>query len=77
MTSSADPELDLDPIDWEQLRLLAKLTPGERIMAMARTSAFSRALLRGAFRRRYPDLSIEEVNRMMARYLERLKEQGL
>ncbi len=43
-------ELELDPVDWEQLRLLAKLTPGERMMAMAQTSAFSRALLRGAFR---------------------------
>ena len=42
-------ELELDPVDWEQLRLLAKLTPGERMMAMAQTSAFSRALLRGRF----------------------------
>jgi hypothetical protein len=70
-------ELELDPVDWEQLRLLAKLTPGERIMAMARTSAFSRALLRGAFRRRYPDLPIEEINRMMMRYVDTLKEKGL
>ena len=70
-------ELELDPVDWEQLRLLAKLTPGERMMAMAQTSAFSRALLRGAFRRRYPDLSIEEVNMKMFYYLESLKEKGL
>ncbi len=44
---------------------------------MAQTSAFSRALLRGAFRRRYPDLPIEEVNMRMFRYLEGLKEKGL
>lgn len=70
-------ELELDPVDWEQLRLLAKLTAGERMLSMAQTSAFNRALLRGAFRRRYPDLSIEEVNMMMFRYLEGLKEKGL
>jgi hypothetical protein len=77
MTLTPELEIDLDPIDWEQLRLLAKLTPGERIMAMAQTSAFSRALLRGAFRRRYLDLPIQEVNMLMFRYLEGLKEKGL
>ncbi len=41
-------ELELAPVDWEQLRLLAKLTPGERMMAMAQTSAFQpRAAARG------------------------------
>jgi lambda repressor-like predicted transcriptional regulator len=70
-------QLQFDPIDWEQMRILARLTPGERMMAMARASAFGRALLRGAFRRRYPDLPIEEINMRMLRYLESLKERGL
>lgn len=69
-------ELELEPVDWEQMRLLSKLTPGERMMAMARASAFSRALLRGAFRRRYPGLPIEEINMLMFRYIERQKERG-
>lgn len=70
-------ELQLDPIDWEQMRLLAKLTPGERMMAMARASAFSRALLRGAFQTRFPDLPLEEINMMMFRYIEKQKERKL
>lgn len=67
-------DLQLDPIDWEQLRLLAKLTPGERMMAMAQASAFSRALLRGALQTRFPDLPLEEINMMLYVYVEKQKE---
>lgn len=42
-------ELDLDPIDWKQLELLAQLTPAERALAMMRAQAFVMAGLRGAF----------------------------
>ncbi len=61
--------LQLDPIDWPQLYLLAKLTPGQRMLAMAQTSAFARGILRGAFRRRFPDRSMAEINMMMLDYL--------
>jgi len=67
----------LDPIDWDDLRRLARLTPGQRLLGMARASAFSRALLRGAFRRRYPDRSIEELNMLLMRYVEAEKERSL
>ncbi len=67
----------LDPVDGEHLRRMAALTPGQRMLAMAEVSAFQRGLLRGAFRRRYRDLPIEEINMLMFRYIEDLKARGL
>jgi hypothetical protein len=49
-------ELELEPVDWEQLELLARLTPAERALAMMRAQAFVMAGLRGAFARRFPEL---------------------
>jgi hypothetical protein len=71
LSPNSDPknQLQLDPVDWPQLYLLAKLTPGQRILAMAQASAFARSILRGAFRRRFPDRSITEINRLMMEYL--------
>ena len=63
-------EFQFDPIDWQQMQIMAKLTPEERMMAMAQASAFGHALLRGAFRTRFPDLSLHEINMMMLRYIE-------
>ena len=68
-TGEAAYQLQLDPIDWAQLYLLAKLTPGQRMLAMAQASVFARGILRGAFRRRFPDLSMAEINMMMLEYL--------
>lgn len=71
-------DLDLlDPVDWEHLRRMAALTLGQRMMAMAEVSAFQRGLLRGAFRRRYPDLPVEAINMLMFHYIEDLKTKGL
>ncbi len=67
----------LEPVDPDHLRRMAALTPGQRMLAMAEVSAFQRGLLRGAFRRRYPDLPIEEINMLMFRYIEDLKARGL
>lgn len=80
--SEANPanrfDLDaLEPVDMEHLHRMAALTPGQRMLAMAEVSAFQRGLLRGAFRRRYPDLPIEEINMLMFRYIEDLKVRGL
>lgn len=71
-----DDALQFDPIDWQQMEILSRLSIGERMKAMAELSAFNQALLRGAFSKRYPDLSIEEVNMILLRYLERQKEKG-
>lgn len=55
-------ELSFDPVDWEQLELLARLTPAERVLAMMRAQAFVMAGIRGAFARRFPELSQSELN---------------
>ena len=63
----------LEPIDWQQMELLAGLTPAERTLTMIRASEFVRAGLRGAFRERFPDLSDEEINMKMLAYLTPLR----
>lgn len=59
----------LDPIDWVQLQLLARLSPAERVLAGMRAQAFAMAALRGAFQRRFPDLSRSELNMKVLSYL--------
>ena len=59
----------LDPVDWLQVELLAKLPPGKRIIPPLQAQEFSMAGLRGAFRRRFPELSISEINMMVLSYL--------
>jgi hypothetical protein len=59
----------LDPIDWVQLQLLARLSPAERVLTGMRAQAFARAALRGAFLRRFPDLSRSELNMKVLSYL--------
>jgi hypothetical protein len=61
-------DLQFDPIDWQQLELLAKLTPGERMRASVMAHEFATALLRGTLRRRFPDLSLAELNMMVLRH---------
>jgi hypothetical protein len=61
-------ELAFDPVDWEQLELLARLTPAERALAMVRAQAFVMAGLRGTFARRFPELSYSEVNMKVLAY---------
>lgn len=66
--NAAFDALQFDPIDWQQLQLLAQLTPAQRTLTMIRAAEFVRAGLRGTFRRRFPELSDEEVNmRVLAR----------
>ena len=59
----------LDPIDWVQLQLLARLSPAERVLAGMRAQAFAMAALRGTFQRRFPDLSRSELNMRVLSYL--------
>jgi hypothetical protein len=60
---------NLDPVDWTQLRLLANLTPAERVLAGMRAQSFAMAALRGTFRKRFPDLSLSELNMKVLSYL--------
>jgi hypothetical protein len=58
-----------DPVDWTQLELLAKMPPGRRIFPMLHADTLLRAGLRGAFKRRFPELSIAEINMKVLEYL--------
>jgi len=59
----------LDPVDWVQLRLSARLSPGQRIRSAMEAHAFAVAGLRGTLRRRFPDLSDAELNMRVLAYL--------
>ena len=65
--------LQFDPIDWQQLQLLAQLTSARRTLAMIRAAEFVRAGLRGTFRRRFPELSDEEINMKVLAHLTPLR----
>jgi hypothetical protein len=59
----------LDAPDWVQIRLTAKLSPAERILAGMRAQAFAMAMLRGTFSKRFPELTQSELNMKVLAYL--------
>ena len=59
----------LNPIDWVQMELLSKLPPGKRIYPSLQASAMIRAGLRTAFKRKFPKLSLPEINMKILDYL--------
>jgi hypothetical protein len=65
--------LHFAPIDWQQLQLLAQLTPAQRTLAMIRAAEFVRAGLRGTLRRRFPELSDEQINMKVLAHLTPLR----
>lgn len=58
-----------DPIDWVQVELLAKMPPEKRLIPGLNAQEFSMAALRGTFRRKYPQLSLSEINMKVLEYL--------
>jgi hypothetical protein len=60
--SAGDLSFSFAPIDWQQLELLARLTPAQRVLLGMQAQAFARAALRGTLRRRFPELSQSELN---------------
>jgi hypothetical protein len=58
-----------DPIDWVQVKLLAKLPPEKRLIPGLYAQEFSMAALRGTFRKRFPELSMPEINMKVLAYL--------
>ena len=58
-----------DPIDWVQLELIAKLPPAKRIIPPLLAQEFSMAALRGTFRKKFPNLSMSEINMKVLAYL--------
>lgn len=79
MDAANKPELDqaaiaeivrgLDPVDWVQLRLIARLSPADRVLAGMRAQEFAMAMLRGTFAERFPELSLSELNMKVLAYL--------
>ena len=59
----------LDPVDWVQMQMLAKLPPEKRIAPGLQAQAFAMAALRGTFQKRYPELSLSEINMKVLAYL--------
>ncbi|MBN2117452.1 MAG: hypothetical protein JW730_12825 [Anaerolineales bacterium] len=57
------------PIDRVQMELLAKMPPGKRIIPMLQASEMLRAGLRGTFRKKFPNLSMSEINMKILEYL--------
>ena len=59
----------LDPIDWVQMELLAKLPPGKRIIPMLQATEMVRSGLRAAFSKKFPELSKSEINMKILNYM--------
>ena len=59
----------INPIDWLQMELLAKMPPGKRIYPSLQASAMIRAGLQTAFKRKFPNLSPSEINMKILDYL--------
>lgn len=59
----------LDPIDWVQMELLAKLPPEKRLIPGLNAQEFSMSALRGTFRRKFPELSMSQINMKVLTYL--------
>ncbi len=51
-----------DPVDLEQMRLLARLSPGQRIRVMLDARELAVGLIRGRLRRQFPHLGRRELN---------------
>jgi hypothetical protein len=62
-----------DPVDEEQLRLSARLSPGQRIQRMLDVRELAVGLIRGRLRRRYPDLPSRELNLKVLEEIERVQ----
>lgn len=66
----------LEPIDWVQMRLLANLSPADRVLAGMRAQEFAMAMLRATFAERFPELSQSELNMKVLAYLTPVRMEG-
>lgn len=58
-----------DPIDWAQMKLLANLPSGKRIIPMLQATEMVRAGLRATFTKKFPELSKSEINMKILDYM--------
>ena len=66
-----------DPIDRVQMELLAKLPPGQRIAPMINATLMVRAGLRSAFMKKFPELSVSEINMKILEYMTPIRGTGI
>jgi hypothetical protein len=59
-----------DELDWQQLAVLARLTPTRRLQIMFELCEFSRQMIIATERQRYPFASEEDVMRRVRERLE-------
>ncbi|HNS03650.1 MAG TPA: hypothetical protein PKM78_14870 [Anaerolineae bacterium] len=72
--SGSDLDIRFDPLDSDQLRLLLRLSPGERIRVMLDAQALAKGLILGRLHRQYPDLSPIELGFKFVEEIERAKQ---
>jgi hypothetical protein len=58
-----------NPIDWEEMALIAKLTPSQRIHRMLQKSEMVRSDLRSKLKEDFPEFSMPEINMKVLRSL--------
>ncbi|MGH2541705.1 MAG: hypothetical protein ACRDIB_02840 [Ardenticatenaceae bacterium] len=68
-----DERYRFDPVDIEQMRLLAQIPPAKRILRLLDARALAVGLMRGRLCAKYPDLSLRELNLKVLEELERGK----
>ena len=59
----------LDSPDWVQMRLMASLSPAERILAGMAAAEVVSSKLRETFSQRFPELTQSEINMKVLAYL--------
>ena len=58
-----------DPIDWVQMELLAKMPFEKRLIPGLNAQEFAMAGLRGTFKKKFPELTMSEINMKVLAYL--------
>lgn len=58
-----------DPIDWAQMELLAKMPFEKRLIPGLNAQEFAMAGLRGTFKKKFPELTMSEINMKVLAYL--------
>jgi len=58
----------IPPVDWEQLRRFASLSPEDRILEVMRATEAARPIVRDEFAKRYPNETRSEINMRVLRH---------
>ena len=58
-----------DPIDWVQMELLAKMPFEKRLIPGLNAQEFAMSALRGTFQKKFPELTMSEINMKVLAYL--------